>query len=1098
MDEGHRTKARILDDWTSGDAKPASVGCPLSVVRLLVAVLCLLSFAIPRTSFAVPVSRDQVRKAAQAWAKRCPAAHFRARMNRPVRDVRTFRAGGTEAFHVADFEGGGFAVFPADDEIAPVVAFAEEGTLVEDPCNPLWALLNLDLPQRVKAHRSGRAVAQDPSRRRGRGKRHAAWKKPSVEWTELLADDARTLTATPSRSSVPDVRVAGLVQSTWDQSTVSGMYCYNYYTPNHYVCGCVATAGAQLMRYHRHPAGSVTPRTFGCSVNGTAASKTMMGGVYDWDAMPLLPGSDITENQCQAIGKLCYDVGVASCMQWTSGESGTIDIYLTDSLVNVFGYANAKCEMNQSYPGIGSEKIEDAIYANLDARCPVLLGILTDTRENYPAGHEIVADGYGLYNGTIYTHLNLGWSGNNNAWYALPSVLAGGYDFTVLGNIVYNVFPDQTGELVTGRVLDESGDPIPDVTVTATYSKKSGWSQTAVTREAVTDANGVYALHVDSGVSCTVSAVKTGYATATKGISVGTSQTTTFDAASSTYDPTSGVVGNSWGNDLTLVPYVAPNLFSVSPYVQHPTTNGMTILFFTTESCAATVRCWPVDAPDEAVSAAATCEVAADVNATYATDDKPVWGTQYRHRVRFEGLGGGTRYRYAVEPEGGQAYTNSFRTAPDRDTPVRFVAYSDSECIPPDYQDSTGNNKATSDGRTQEWDVLVNGADTTKDYPVSRSEGFASNLWHMAAWQPNLFVIAGDLVARGGVQMFWDEFWKENAGANAKGYGDYAGSVPILAVTGNHDNYDNNGSKYSKQKALDYGTNNQGECGVTKYLSYFEFNPNGVDYANASGVHSGEKYAKDRSQMFHREDYGPVTLIFVDTNNETDSAGNDTNMGLSSGSTGARAPGFKPGTLQYEWLTNNLADAQAKSRFTFVINHHCPYSRGKHNTARDAQCGLVVRNHLSDAMVRYGVTGWLCGHEEMVEHAALTGVEVRPDGTMREHTVHVYDLGSGGDGLKGAPSVECANVDYRAYSDCVDGTHYGHLRVEVKPNEQGVWQCTMEPVYSYMTESHSSELRRYEGARRVVVGDPDPPPRVKPYTRATWKNGQLTYERISE
>ena len=543
-----------------------------------------------------------------------------------------------------------------------------------------------------------------------------------------------------------------------------------------------------------------------------------------------------------------------------------------------------------------------------------------------------------------------------------------------------------------------------------------------------------------------------------------------------------------------LASFAAPNLFSVSPYVQHPTADGMTVLFFTTEACEATAKCWPADDVDatsrRVMTEPATCEVATDVNAKWATDDAPVWGTQYRHRVRFEGLRGGTRYCYAVEPEGGQAYTNFFLTVPDRDTPVRFVAYSDSECIPPDYKDSTANNKATSDGRTMEWDRKGIGDGQT--YHVSRSEGFASNLWHMAAWRPNLFVIAGDLVARGGVQMFWDEFWKENAGANAKGYGDYAGSIPILAVTGNHDNYDNN-----KTAALQYGTTKQGECGITKYLSYFEFNPNGVDYANASGTHAAETYAKDRSQMFHREDYGPVTLIFVDTNNETDSDGNDTNTGLSSGSAGARAPGFKPGTLQYEWLTNNLADAQMKSRFTFVINHHCPYSRGKHNKAKDAQCGLVVRTHLSDAMVRYGVDGWLCGHEEMVEHATLTGVEVRPDGTTREHTVHVYDLGSGGDGLKGKTTVECANVDFRAY-DTADGTHYGHLRVEVKPNGQGIWQCTMEPVYSYMTESHSSELRAYGDARHVVDGDPDPPPRVRPYTRATWTGGKMKFERVVE
>ena len=518
---------------------------------------------------------------------------------------------------------------------------------------------------------------------------------------------------------------------------------------------------------------------------------------------------------------------------------------------------------------------------------------------------------------------------------------------------------------------------------------------------------------------------------------------------------------------LSFVLPAAENVFSVSPYVQHPTADGMTVLFFTTKPCEATVKCWPVG-DDRTVAASATvrvepatCEEATDVNAKWATDDSLAWGTQYRHRARFEKkLAGGTRYRYAVEPVGYAAYTNFFSTVPDRNTPVRFVAYSDSECVPPDYKDTTRgkNNHATDDGRTKEWHRKGIGDGET--YWVSRSEGYATNLAHMAAWRPDLFVIAGDLVARGGVQMFWDEFWKENAGANAKGYADWAGSIPILAVTGNHDNYDNNG-----KLAVDYGIdkNMQGECGITKYLSYFEFNPNGVDYANAGGAHAGERYSKDRSQMFHREDYGPVTLIFVDTNNETDSAGNDTNTGLSSGSSGARAPGFKPGTLQYEWLTNNLADARAKSRFTFVVNHHCPYSRGSHSKAGNAQCGLVVRNHLSDAMVRYGVTGWLCGHEEMVEHATVAGEQVLPDGTKVPHTVHVFDLGSGGDGLKGSPKVDCANVDFRAY-DTTDGTHYGHLRVEVRRNAvTRKWECAMSQVYSFIGSATGPfELRTYK------------------------------------
>lgn len=518
-------------------------------LRFTMPLLVLLA-GLGSAAAAAPVSAESVRTAVGRWTTRCPAAHMKSRMNRRVASVKTFRSDGEEVFHVVSLDGGGFVVASADDRIEPVIAFAEDGEFSEDGRNPLWRLLMADLSQRLKAHRDGRVKTRDPTRLRGRGSRRR-WRPPAEEWGELLTNVAPAVAMTaaaPSLSQPADVRVDTLVQSTWNQSVVAGLPCYNYYTPNGYVCGCVATAGAQLMRFHRHPAAAVTPREFACQVNGVSMTMSMMGGVYDWDAMPLRPDSSMTDAQRQAIGRICYDAGVASRMRWTSGESSAMDVMLAQSLVEVFGYANAKCEMNQD-TGIGADLIEDAVYANLDAGYPVLLGILTDTY----AGHEIVADGYGVYNGTVYTHLNLGWSGTGNAWYALPSVSAGGYEFTALGSVVYNVFPGQTGEILSGRVTDTDGLPIADAAVTASYTVRSGFSSKKVTREDVTDANGIYAVIVDSGSSCTVSATKPGYAAVSATVAVGTSKTTRFEAASGGYYPGTGVVGNRWGNDLALV-----------------------------------------------------------------------------------------------------------------------------------------------------------------------------------------------------------------------------------------------------------------------------------------------------------------------------------------------------------------------------------------------------------------------------------------------------------------------------------------------------------------------------------------------------------------
>ena len=503
-------------------------------------VLSLAVLLFPFALAAAPVSATSARIAAEHWLQRKTAAHMKARMNRAPKSVRTVRADGEDAFHVVTLEGGGFVVVSADDRVEPVIAFTDSGTLDEDPENPLWALLNRDVPERLREHRRGTV------RRRNR----RAWRAPDEEWRDLLSAEATAENPQANgQPSVADVRVEPLVQSKWNQSNVSSKKCYNYYTPNGYVCGCVATAGAQLMRYHRFPTTSVSPVSRNCWVDKTESRQTMMGGVYDWGAMPLVPNSSTTEAQRQAIGKLCYDVGVATRMSWTSSASGACPAVLAEAYTEIFGYANSKCQLSS----VSDAVIEKTIFANLDAKCPVLLGISGD------GGHEIVADGYGCYEGSIYTHLNLGWGGSNDAWYLLPSVSTSSYDFDSVNSIVYNVFPTESAELLTGRVTDNSGRPVVGVTVTGTKDGE--------VRSAETDEHGIYALKVAKGSWKVAVSTPGGVKQLDGAVSIDASRSTTLSGVtvgSYSYIPGTGKVGNSWGNDIVLPDYEAPKLLSVA------------------------------------------------------------------------------------------------------------------------------------------------------------------------------------------------------------------------------------------------------------------------------------------------------------------------------------------------------------------------------------------------------------------------------------------------------------------------------------------------------------------------------------------------------
>lgn len=329
-----------------------------------------------------------------------------------------------------------------------------------------------------------------------------------------FASDPPLSESTGSLGSVSDLRVAPLLQSAWNQTTEQGNNCYNYYTPNNYYDGCVATALGQLMRFWQYPTSGIGQVTKTVYVNGQSRSATTRGGngsggAYNWSLMPLSPSSvAYNASQWQMIGSLCYDAGVAVDMQYSSGGSGAIMCQSAAALSSIFHYSEAQFV---NYP---SDLITPTA-ANLAAGCPVLFGISSTSSGE---GHAIVCDGFGYDSGALYFHINFGWDGAYNAWYVLP-YLSTPYNFNSVDTIIYNAFPSSTGELLTGRVMSAQGAPIAGATLMATAGGQS--------YSATSDSKGYYGIHTPSGRSYTVTASAPGMGTMSKtGVSVGTSSST--------------------------------------------------------------------------------------------------------------------------------------------------------------------------------------------------------------------------------------------------------------------------------------------------------------------------------------------------------------------------------------------------------------------------------------------------------------------------------------------------------------------------------------------------------------------------------------------
>ncbi len=478
-------------------------------------------------ALAKPITSEQAKSAVQTW-RRMDAAPLKASLGGSVSTVTTFKdTSGSDLYHIVYLKPAGFVILPADDRVEPIIAFSPEGQYVDSDDNPLGALVRKDLPGRM-THVRKQDSMKDATAIVGPLQRDTVQKK----WDTLLTAQTNL---EYGLSSISDVRVAPLVQSKWSQSTVNGSNCYNYYTPNNYVTGCVATALSQLMRFHQKPTTSVGTATYTITVDDVTRSEALMGGdgsggVYDWASMTLVPASGVSTAQCQAIGRLMHDTGTAVNMDYTASSSGTDTLISATALKSTFGYGNAIKGYN-SGSNLPTDARNAMVNPNLDAGLPVLFGITGSS-----GGHAIVGDGYGYQSDTMYHHLNMGWAGSSDLWYNLPDI-GTNYNFTSVYKVVYNVYTTGSGEIISGRAIDCSGSPISGATVTATRSGDSPLTTT-------TNSNGIYSFkNVASGATFTIAISKSGvtFSSASQSVTTGTST----DYAAST--------GNRWAIDFSTV-----------------------------------------------------------------------------------------------------------------------------------------------------------------------------------------------------------------------------------------------------------------------------------------------------------------------------------------------------------------------------------------------------------------------------------------------------------------------------------------------------------------------------------------------------------------
>ena len=269
-----------------------------------------------------------------------------------------------------DDAGKGFVVVAGDDKMGEVLAYSHETSIDMANLNPEARYL-FDTYRQV--------------------------------FEELGKNKGLTTRAETATKATDDVQP--LLKSKWGQE-------YPYSKQTQYVTGCVATAVAQVMYYHKWPAQGKGQESYKVTFDNTVRSADFTKSHYDWDNMlPDYNRRNVTTKQEDAVALLMNDVGIATNMQYTDRASGTQSYMAERALRNYFDYDAALVTRFDE----GEDNFIEIVKKELRNGFPLYISGESKTG----GGHAWVCDGFDKED---RFHMNFGWNGQANGYYSLATL----------------------------------------------------------------------------------------------------------------------------------------------------------------------------------------------------------------------------------------------------------------------------------------------------------------------------------------------------------------------------------------------------------------------------------------------------------------------------------------------------------------------------------------------------------------------------------------------------------------------------------------------------------------------------------------------------
>ena len=309
----------------------------------------------------------------------------------------------------------GFVIVAADDRMKPILGYSTESNFTAQLPDGLMTFFD--------NYKAGFAQMVE--------NKEVRTEQAIADWTRL-AETGRLTDARTSRGVEP------LLASIWNQTDL-----YNNMTPEdpssvfggHCKSGCVANTMSQIMRYWEWPRHGIGGHGYDAHSqygNYGWVEANFEDATYRFELMPDFLDFASPQAEVDATALLEFHAGVSVDMMYGANASGAYSDDVGPAMQGNFRYSSDWQHLSKSQ--YSATQWENMLRNNLDDGMPLYYA-----SQGEASGHAYALDGYDDNN---MFHLNWGWAGFDNGWYAIDGFYLTYYSFPWWHNAIFDLHPN--------------------------------------------------------------------------------------------------------------------------------------------------------------------------------------------------------------------------------------------------------------------------------------------------------------------------------------------------------------------------------------------------------------------------------------------------------------------------------------------------------------------------------------------------------------------------------------------------------------------------------------------------------------------------------